>query len=226
MGFGGLVAQHNTADSQFHFNQLLADKSAEVSQMLAFLPGSFSISPPVSTPDRTVSSFVMEISGSVTYDDNSKGLFLVQWVNGALNLFPSATSEHWAAISVPGSAMVSFLDMAFEALAGGSGAFVNEEGALATATMLPVGALAVVDRGSGYVDGADLPFVGGTFSEAGAAIVTSLSTVAGQDESDYSPTEENGSFTPGSGYAGGDTITLTDGIKATVACLKKKNRKQ
>ena len=216
MGSLGVISQHNTADSQFHFNQLIADKSDDVNSMLAALPGSVGLSPGVSLPDKTVESFIMEISGVVSYDDNTQGLFLVQWVAGVVNVFPDENNEHWAALAAPGSDTASFLDQVFESLAGEDGATINQEGATATATMRPTSIPVVVARGSGYTTSLELTVAGGTFSTAAAVIVSQLSTVAGQDESNYGGGEFIGSFTPGSGYNADDTITLSDGTVVTV----------
>lgn len=87
--------------------------------------------------------------------------------------------------------------------------------AVATATMLPSSA-AVVARGSSYTTGLELTFVGGTSTTPGVAIVASLSTVSGQNETAYGGGETAGSFGGGTGHAVSDQITLSDGTVVTV----------
>lgn len=98
-----------------------------------------------------------------------------------------------------------------------SGNVVGDFGntAVATATMRPVTA-AVVARGSGYITGLELTFVGGTFTTPGVAIVAAVSTVSGQDETAYGGGETAGSFGGGTGHAVNDNITLSDGTVVTV----------
>jgi hypothetical protein len=92
---------------------------------------------------------------------------------------------------------------------------IDADTATASATMRP-NVATVAAGGSGYVVPSVLTFVGGTFTTAGAVTVVSLSTILGQNEVDYTLTETNGSFTPGTGYDIGNTITLTDGTIVTV----------
>jgi hypothetical protein len=87
--------------------------------------------------------------------------------------------------------------------------------AVATATMLPITATPVA-RGSGYSTLSELTLVGGTFSTAGVVLPTSLSTVNGQDETNYGGGETVGTFVPGTGHAISDVITLSDGTEVTV----------
>lgn len=69
--------------------------------------------------------------------------------------------------------------------------------------------------GSGYSVNDVLTAVGGT-GTAATATVTHLAPVDAQDETDYDGAGDNGSFTAGTGYAGSDTITLSDGTVITV----------
>jgi hypothetical protein len=87
--------------------------------------------------------------------------------------------------------------------------------ATATATMRPTGLVTTVARGSGYTIG-DLTVVGGTFSTVALLTAVNFSTVAGQTQANYTGGEFTGTFTPGSGYNGGDTIALSDGTVITV----------
>jgi hypothetical protein len=106
------------------------------------------------------------------------------------------------------SAIFESFDLAIDELTGLA--------ATATATMRPVGVPAVVARGSGYSTGQTLLLLGGTFSSQASVIVSLLSTVAGQDETNYGGAEFFGTFTPGTGYNISDTITLSDGTVVTV----------
>lgn len=220
---GGVVATHSSADSEANFSQLVADKSAELTSMFNVLGGTVTLSPPAATPDKTVSSFVMEVSGEVSYDDGTPtGVFLAQWVNGVVDVFPSDSATHWAAISGAGTTAASFLDQVFETLAGGSGALVLDADDLATATAtmfnvvsgpdLPVSS----DVGSNYFVGDEITLTGGTFTEAAVLTVAKLSTIAGQDETNFGGGEFIGTFSGGSGYDAADTITLSDGTVVTV----------
>ncbi len=134
---GGVVAQHSLPDSQFHFSQLYADSSAGLNNMLKVLgPGGVSnpsagpldggtvgLSPAVVAPDKTVSSFVAEISGLVSFDDNSKLAFVAQWVNGVVNLFPAESQEAWDEL-IKDSGGNSFMVTILEALVGAGNAQV------------------------------------------------------------------------------------------------------
>jgi len=115
---GGVVATHSSSDSQANFGQLAADRGGQLASMLAVLPGTITLTPPATLPDKTVSSFVMEISGVVSYDDRTpNGLFLAQFVNGVVDLFPAESAEHWAAVAGTGGAN-AMLTQVFDALAG------------------------------------------------------------------------------------------------------------
>lgn len=85
-----------------------------------------------------------------------------------------------------------------------------------TATMLPVFVPSNVVPGAGYNTAGELLVLGGTFSEQAVLIVTTVKTVLGQDETDYTVTEDNGTFTGGSGYAISDTINMSDGTVVVV----------
>ena len=121
---GGIVATHSSTDSQANFSQLVADRSGRLATMLAVLPGTIILTPPVVTPDKIVSSFIMEISGSVSYDDKTpNGLFLTQFVNGVIDVFPADSTKHWSALESSGAN--TFLTQVFEALTGTGNATVT-----------------------------------------------------------------------------------------------------
>jgi hypothetical protein len=115
---GGVIATHNSPDSQANFSQLAADKASGLSALLAVLPGTITLTPPTAAPDKTVSSFVMEISGLVSYNDKTpNGVFITQWVDGVVDLFPADAAKHWAALAGDSGAN-TFLTQVFEALTG------------------------------------------------------------------------------------------------------------
>ena len=113
---GGLIAQHNSAHSQYHFSQLYADMSTSVDEVLGVL-GILTVAPPTTTPDKTVSSFVMEVSGFVVNDDGTKGPFVVQRVNGSVDVYPDDSSANWLTL-IADTNGDSYVTQAFEALAG------------------------------------------------------------------------------------------------------------
>lgn len=121
---GGLVAQHNSADSKYHFSQLYADESIGLNSMLGVFPGSISLSPAATTPNKKVKSFVMEVSGRVVYDKTKVGSFIAQWVDGVVDIFPSETDATWAALTSDGSAK-AFLVQVFESLVGSNNATIS-----------------------------------------------------------------------------------------------------
>ena len=88
--------------------------------------------------------------------------------------------------------------------------------ATATTTMIPVGTPATVTGGVGYKPPDELTVVGGTSTETAVVRVSSVKTILGQDEVDYTASEDNGSFTGGSGYTASDTITMSDGTVVLV----------
>ena len=114
---GNVIATHNSADSLEHFQQLFNDKAVDVNSTFAIFPGTVTITTPVPTVPKDVNSFVMEISGVVTEDDNSKHVFVAQWVNGAVDLYPTNTNTAWALITASTTGK-SFLDSVLEAVAG------------------------------------------------------------------------------------------------------------
>jgi len=114
---GGVVASHNSVDSLDHFQQLYNNMSVNVDSMFALLPGTVTLTPATPTSPKTVSSFVMEISGLITEDDDTKQSFVAQWVNGTVDLFPSETDSAWTLL-VGTSAANSFLTQILETLAG------------------------------------------------------------------------------------------------------------
>lgn len=126
---GGVVAQHNNPDSLENFRRLAQDQAAALAATLDVLApagsphGEVSFSSlPAPQTSKTVTSFVMEVSGLVTYDDNSKDIFSAQWVNGTINLFPDNTTQVWqdltdAAFNPLGDSR-SFITMVFDAVAG------------------------------------------------------------------------------------------------------------
>lgn len=123
---GTLVAQHNGADSLEHFRRLYSDKTMGVNEVLDVLApagsphGEVTLTPAAPAEAKTVTSFVMELSGLLASDDNSKAGFVAQWVNGTVNLYPDETAETWGLLSDPADAgdPRSFLIVALEALAG------------------------------------------------------------------------------------------------------------
>jgi len=114
--FSGVVAQHSSEDSKFHFAQLLNDRANGINALLAELPGSVILTYTSVTPDKNVNSFVMNISGTVTYDDNTSGSFAIQWVDGIINVFPSEATRHWYAITLESPGAI--LNQIFNAVAG------------------------------------------------------------------------------------------------------------
>jgi hypothetical protein len=128
---GGIVAQHSQIDSQFHFAQLFADKADEVNATLALLPGGsgqgdVTLTPTATPPDRVVDSFIMEISGLVSEDDNTTSSFVAQFIDGTVDLFPNESVAAWRSLNdgtAPGA--VSLLTLTFEALAGTGNATVS-----------------------------------------------------------------------------------------------------
>jgi hypothetical protein len=110
---GGVVASHSTASSQYDLAQLHADKPADLQAMLDVL-GGVALNPAAMAPDKTVASFVAELSGGVAYDDgSSNGLFISQWVSGVVNLFPVDSPSHFQAIladPVAGAFLVTALE--------------------------------------------------------------------------------------------------------------------
>jgi hypothetical protein len=119
---GGIVSTHSTAASQEHTSQLYADKATELNEMISILGPGVTLSPPAATPDKTVDSFIAELSGSVVYDDGTpNGFFIAQWIGGALDLFPLDSSTHWAAVTSDPVAS-AFLITALEELTGSGNA--------------------------------------------------------------------------------------------------------
>ena len=88
--------------------------------------------------------------------------------------------------------------------------------ATATATMRPNRTPTTVAGGNGYSVDDVLSVVGGTSTTTATLDVTSVKTILSQDEANFAGGEDMGTFTAGTGYAGSDTITLSDGTVVTV----------
>lgn len=92
--------------------------------------------------------------------------------------------------------------------------------ALATATMRPVSLPDnALTGGSGYVLSQEILVPGGVFTSQAVMRITGLSTIIGQDETDFGGGETAGTFTPGTGYGIGDTVTLSDPGSGTVVTV-------
>ena len=96
-----------------------------------------------------------------------------------------------------------------------------QTGATATATMQGVGSIAKVDTGSGYVTSEEMTLVGGITSPV--LIVSSLSTITGQTQVNFSAGEGFGSFTGGTGYSPGNVNTMLDGTVVSVTAANTGN---
>lgn len=114
---GGVVATHSSQDSLENFRQLFNDRQTNVNNVLAVLPGSISLTTPAPSTPKTVSSFVLEISGLVAENDNIKHVFIAQWVDGVVDLFPDETDRAWALITADSNG-TNFMEMVLEAVAG------------------------------------------------------------------------------------------------------------
>jgi hypothetical protein len=114
---GGQVATHNAAHSLASFQKLEASLPARITDVLALLPGTNTFNPEAPATAKDVASFYMEISGHVAHDDNTSGGFVVQWVDGTVDVFPSATDTHYAAILADTTAR-AFLDSVYEKVVG------------------------------------------------------------------------------------------------------------
>ena len=113
---GNVVATHSSSDSAEHFSQLYNSMQANVDSVFAVLPGTITLTAAAPTTPKTVSSFVMEISGIIAEDNNSKSYFVAQWVNGAVDLYPSETDAAWALLTASASG-TSFMQTILETLA-------------------------------------------------------------------------------------------------------------
>lgn len=114
---GGVVATHSSQDSLENFRQLFNDKQTSVNNALSVLPGTISLTTPAPSTPKTVSSFVLEISGLVAEDDNTKHVFIAQWVDGVVDLFPDETDRAWELITANANG-TSFMQTILEAVAG------------------------------------------------------------------------------------------------------------
>lgn len=88
--------------------------------------------------------------------------------------------------------------------------------ATATASMQGVGVPSKVAGGSKYIVNDEITLTGGVFSTAAVLRVASVGTIAGQDETNYSVAEANGTFVGGTGYSIGNVNTMSDGSTITV----------
>lgn len=95
---GGQVATHNEAHSKESFAVLDLDESDNIQALLALLPGSHSYTPATPVGNKGIRNFVIEISGHAAHTDNTSGGFVVQWVDGLVDVFPSATDTNYQAI--------------------------------------------------------------------------------------------------------------------------------
>lgn len=121
---GGVVATHDGTESEGSYAQLYTDNAMDVDNTLALLEEGNSsdqttgIAPPPPAPDKTVTDFFMEMSGTVAYDDNTHGSFVVQWVNGEVDVLPDMFSaeNYQAVLAVP--AAKTFVTTVLEGVGG------------------------------------------------------------------------------------------------------------
>jgi hypothetical protein len=83
------------------------------------------------------------------------------------------------------------------------------------ARMIPVGTPTLVGTFQNQV-GEELTVAGGTFSQVAKIIVDSVHTITGSNQINFSPGEDNGTFSGGLGYVASDLITLSDGTVVEV----------
>lgn len=90
-------------DSAENFDELFGDKSTDVNALKALLPGTITILFGSTSRTKTVTSWWMQISGRVSYDDGTSGDFCVQYDNGQNPVASDAAADaHMtAALAVP-----------------------------------------------------------------------------------------------------------------------------
>lgn len=94
----GVVSTPDSSQSLEAYQRLYDTQSAFVTSFLNLLPGINLTNASTPTVAKNVDDFVMEVSGTVSYDDNTSGSFVIQWVNGTADIFPTETDEHYRAI--------------------------------------------------------------------------------------------------------------------------------
>lgn len=98
------------------FSILKRDRAAVLTAFFnTLLPKTVTLTPASSTATKTVTDVVLLMTGVVTYDDRTWDSFVVEYLNGVVNFFPTSTTTDWAD-------MVGFnkplLTQVFEKLAG------------------------------------------------------------------------------------------------------------
>lgn len=79
------------------FATLKRDKAAVLTAFFnTLLPKTVTLTPASSTVSKTVTDVVLLMTGTVTYDDRTSSSFVVEYLNGVTNFFPTNTTTDWA----------------------------------------------------------------------------------------------------------------------------------
>lgn len=98
------------------FATLKRDQAAVLTAFFnTLLPKTVSLIPTATAPSKTVTNVVLLMTGLVTYDDRTWDSFVVEYVNGVTNFFPTNTTTDWADMVNSDNALMTSV---FEKLAG------------------------------------------------------------------------------------------------------------
>ena len=125
----GNLSYNDSSESEDALYQTITDNSW-VDDMIALLGGTVTLSPGVATPDKTVTSLAAELSGRVSYDDQTTGDFIVQFIGGVGTLaigefVPSGGDIIFWQDAIQASDTLAKLTSVFETVAGTGNATVS-----------------------------------------------------------------------------------------------------
>lgn len=114
----GILHNPFGATSLESFQQLYADKKSSVDSMLALFTGpTHTLTPLTASPDKTVTDFVMEVTGTYARNDNTWASFGVVYdMNGGRKV--QDPDNVYDEVIAGGGDFLSYIDAAFEVCTG------------------------------------------------------------------------------------------------------------
>lgn len=116
--YRGILHNPFGSTSLASFQQLYADKAADVNAMLALFTGpTHTLTPLTASPDKTVTDFVMEVTGTYARNNNTWASFGVVYdMNGERKV--QDPSNVYDEVIAGGGTFLNYIDQAFEVCTG------------------------------------------------------------------------------------------------------------
>jgi len=116
LAYNHKIANPFSVDNLTNFELLKRDMASVLTAMFAtFSPKTVTLTPATPVATKTVTDVALMMSGSVSYDDRTQDSFVVEYLNGVTNFFPTSTTQDWADMMAFDTAL---LTESFEQLVG------------------------------------------------------------------------------------------------------------